>query len=86
MKKKEVVTVEQEVEIAYCDSCGGKIGNNNEQHQNAIQISFTGTGYSTYGGKVKAEWDYVLCRKCALALKDFLDAHHSLQDLPEAQE
>jgi hypothetical protein len=86
MKKKEVVTVEQEVEISYCDSCGEKIGNSDQQHQNAIQLSFTGTGYTLYGGECAAEWNYVLCRKCSTALKDFLDAHHSLQNLPEAEE
>jgi hypothetical protein len=80
MKKKEKVMIEQEMEIAYCDSCGEKIGNSDQQHQNAIQLSFTGTGYSLYD----AEWNYLLCRKCSLALKDFLDAHHSLQTLPES--
>jgi hypothetical protein len=86
MEKKEKVTIEKEVKVTYCDSCGEKIGTSDQQHQNAIQLSFTGTGYTLYGSACNSEWDYVLCRKCATALKDFLDAHHSLQKLPEAEE
>lgn len=78
------VKVEVEKKIIYCDSCKDKIGFADECHSSLISLTFTGIGYSAYGGACDSEWDYQLCRKCATALKDFLDAGQSFQDLPEA--
>ena len=84
MKKK--VKTEVEKEALFCDSCGEKLCFADENHQNYIELSFKGIGYTMYGGACDSEWDYMLCRKCATALKDFLDAGHNLQTLPEASE
>lgn len=84
MKKK--VTVEIEKEKLFCDSCGAELCFIEENHnsRNLIDLSFKGTGYSAYGGAVDSEWDYQLCRECACALKDYLDAGRNLQELPKA--
>ena len=87
MKRKETVKIEVEKEVMYCDSCNCKIGFSDENHQNYIEFTFKGTGYTTYGAACDTEWNYLLCRKCATALKDFLDnPKTNLQMLPEAEE
>ena len=80
MKKIETVMMPLSKEVVYCDSCGKAL------IDDPIELSFKGTGYSAYGGAVDSEWDYDLCRECASALKDYLDSHKSLKDLPKAEE
>lgn len=86
MKKKIKVQVEVEQETIFCDSCGEKICLATDNHSDGIELSMIGTGYSAYGGAVDSEWNYSLCRKCATALKDFLDSGKNLQKLPESEE
>ena len=80
MKKTEIIMKPFSEEVTYCDSCGKQL------EGDILQLSITGTGYSAYGGAVDSEWDYDLCRECATALKDYLDSHKSLKDLPKAEE
>lgn len=83
---KKNVKVEIEKEALFCDSCGKQVCFADENHQNYIELSFKGTGYTMYSGSCDTEWDYILCRKCASALKDYLDSKHNLQKLPESEE
>lgn len=86
MTKKKTVMVPVEKEVLCCDSCGKELCFSDENHQNAIELSMKGVGYSAYGGSVDSEWDYQLCRECATSLKSFLDSKRSLKDLPEVKE
>lgn len=87
MKKEEIVKVEQKQDVYYCDSCGTKIGTEQDCfHQSAIQMCMTGIGYAAYSEVRDSEWNYTLCRRCATALKDFIDTHNNLQKLPESKE
>ena len=82
MKKKIEVKVEKEA--LFCDSCGERLCFADENHQSLLELQIKGTGYTTYGGMTDCEWDYQLCRKCATALKDYLDSGRNLQNLPES--
>lgn len=84
MKKK--VKVEIEKEALFCDSCDKQVCFADENHQNYIELSFKGIGYTAYGGSCNSEWDYILCRKCATVLKYYLDSKHNLQKLLESEE
>ena len=83
---KKNVKVEIDKEAIFCDSCGCQCCFKDENHESVIELSMKGTGYTTYGESCDSEWTYQLCRKCATALKDFLDGNHNLQDLPESEE
>lgn len=72
----EAIPRERKEEVCFSD----------ENHQNAIELSMKGVGYTAYGGAVDSEWDYQLCHECATILKSYLDSNKSLKDLSEEEE
>lgn len=83
MKKKRMVEVEQE--YLCCDSCGEEIKEkSNNLYYDPVELNFKHTdGYSLGGTRFDDEWNYVLCKTCALCLKSFLDGGHNLQKIEE---